>query len=312
MKTNETACLWLPELYNNQKYIDYPINKDSLILAMIDVTWTPPYASDDFHCHNYMKIGLCLEGNGVIFMHGKEGQPFEAGSVIIIPQGVSHSQQNMGQSSTRWRYIVLNEDMLTQDTPARCRIEIGRLLSRAKSSGIILLEYTIRKDIVWLFQHMFEIKCSCVNEGLAELESIVLLILSRIAHDQNIKSELYNTPSSATHVIDPALKLVATAYQQDIKVKHMARACALSESHFRKIFVQSTGVTPLEYLNRYRIKRAMHLLQTTTAPISFIAEECGFPTVTTFNRNFQRYNNITPSQWRNENLSQPNSPLIIT
>lgn len=303
MKTNQAALFWLPELSGNQSYRDYPIDEESLILAMVDVIWASTYDSSIFHCHNCLTIGLCLEGNGVILIQGKEDLPFESGSIVIIPKGVRHSQQNMEQPSARWRYIAVNEDLLTQDAPPRCRIEIGKLLLRAKSSGIILLEPSTTMEIVHLIQHMFEIKCSSANEALAELEVSVLLILSRIARDQVINAALSDNTFSSTLVIDPALLLVARAYQQDIKVVHMARACALSESHFRKVFAQLTGVTPLEYLNRYRVKRAMHLLQTTTAPISRIAEECGYPTVTTFNRNFQRYSGISPSQWRIKNVN---------
>lgn len=301
MRTNQTALYWLPEISGNHTCRDYPIHEESLILAMIDVLWSPPYCCETFHCHAGMEIGLCLEGNGKILIPGKDRQSFEAGSVVIIPKGVRHSQQNMGQPITHWRYIAVNEDLLTQDTPTRCRIEIGKLLRRAESNGIFLPEQGARNDIAYLIQRMFEIKCNSEDEVLAELESIVLLILSRVARDQDINSPLPDVPSSDTLVIDPALILVAEAYRHDIKIVHMARACAMSESHFRKIFLRLMGVSPLEYLNRYRIKRAMYLLQTTTNPISHIAEECGFLSVTTFNRNFQRYNDTSPSQWRNEN-----------
>lgn len=302
MNTNHTDFFRQSDISSNQSYREYPINEESLILAMTDVIWTPPYCSEDFHCHSCMEIGLCLEGNGVILMRDEENWTFSSGSVVIIPKGICHSQQNIGQPSTRWRYISLNEDLLTQDAPARCRIEIGRLLRRARSSGIFLLEHPMAKEIAQLIERMFEIKYNCTDEALAELESIVLLMLSRIARDSSIHGILSDSPSSATHVVDPALLLVAKAYRQDIKVAQMARACAMSESHFRKVFLRLMGVTPLEYLNSYRIKRAMYLLQTTTAPISQIAEECGFPTITTFNRNFQRHSSISPSQWRNENV----------
>lgn len=302
MRTNDTAFFWLPEISGNQTYRDYPIHEESLILAMIDVIWAPPYSSDAFHCHNCMEIGLCLEGKGILHMQEGKEQPFEPGSVVIVPKGMRHRQQNMGQPSTRWRYIAINEDLLAQDVPARCRVEIGGLLRRARSSGIFLAEHAMSKDIIWLIQRMFEIKCSCADEGLAALEAIVLLILSSIARDRSISAITADLPSSATHIVDPALLLVAEAYQQDLKVVQMARSCAMSESHFRKVFVQLMGIAPLEYLNRYRIKRAMYLLQTTAAPISQISEECGFLSVTTFNRNFRHYNNMSPSQWRNENV----------
>lgn len=303
MITNESSFSWFPNLTSNQVYRDYPIQDESLILAMIDVIWSPPYQDDNIHFHNCMEIGLCLEGKGIIHICGAEDQAFEPGSVVIVPGGVRHYQQNMGQPTTRWRYIAINEDRLTHDTPSRCRIEIGRLLRRVRPGGIFLLEHAMTKEIIWLIQRMFDIKCTCADEATAELEAIVLLILTRVARDPEVNTPISDKLSSTTYAIDPALLFVAESYQRDIKVVQMARACAMSESHFRKMFARLMGISPLEYLNQYRIKRAMYLLQTTNSPVSRIAEECGFVSVATFNRNFLRYNGLAPTQWRNENAS---------
>ena len=63
------------------------------------------------------------------------------------------------------------------------------------------------------------------------------------------------------------------------------------------------GETPVEYLNRYRIYRAVHMLQVETGEtISHIAEKCGFTSIATFNRNFLRYVGQSPTEMKRENL----------
>ena len=78
----------------------------------------------------------------------------------------------------------------------------------------------------------------------------------------------------------------------------MARSCSMSESYFRKVFAQLTGVAPLEYVNRYRIHRAVNLLHLTRESVQNIAGRCGFSSIAAFNRNFKRYAGSSPSQWR--------------
>ena len=72
----------------------------------------------------------------------------------------------------------------------------------------------------------------------------------------------------------------------------------MSESHFRRMFTTLVGVAPLEYINRYRIHRSLNLLRSTSEPIQNIAARTGFPSITTFNRNFQRCVGQSPSAWR--------------
>lgn len=72
----------------------------------------------------------------------------------------------------------------------------------------------------------------------------------------------------------------------------------MSESHFRRMFTAMVGVSPLEYINRYRIHRSLNLLHSTSESIQNIAARTGFPSITTFNRNFQRCVGQNPSVWR--------------
>jgi len=98
--------------------------------------------------------------------------------------------------------------------------------------------------------------------------------------------------------LEPALLYVSQHYAEEILVEQMARSCMMSESHFRRMFTTLVGVAPLEYINRYRIHRSLNLLRSTSEPIQNIAARTGFPSITTFNRNFQRCVGQSPSAWR--------------
>ena len=98
--------------------------------------------------------------------------------------------------------------------------------------------------------------------------------------------------------LEPALLYVSRHYAEEILVEQMARSCMMSESHFRRMFTAMVGVSPLEYINRYRIHRSLNLLHSTSESIQNIAARTGFPSITTFNRNFQRCVGQNSSVWR--------------
>ena len=298
MTGRNMSQVWGPAVSSHSTQRDYPIADDSLILAMTDMVWTPPQRTDAMHAHNCMEIGVCMEGSGLIRMGSGELRPFEPGTVIIVPQGLMHAQHNMGQPVTRWRYLAVNEALLVNEAPARSRPEITRLIRAAGREGIQLLHESSAREAAWLVQRMFDLRCSSSWDATAELEIIIMLILTRIARDEDSSVAFAAVGTPENRVVDPALLLIAETYQQEIRISDLAYACAMSESHFRKVFADHMGVSPLEYINRYRIRRAMHLLKSTHDSVSRIAENCGFISPATFNRNFLRYNGVTPTQWR--------------
>jgi AraC family transcriptional activator of mtrCDE len=81
-------------------------------------------------------------------------------------------------------------------------------------------------------------------------------------------------------------------------VGFLATRCRLSVTHFRRRFLQATGRTPLAYLIELRIRIAMGLLAGTQRPVLEIADEIGFPTLSSFNRHFRRLTGAAPRVWR--------------
>ena len=57
-------------------------------------------------------------------------------------------------------------------------------------------------------------------------------------------------------------------------------------------------MSPLEYINKVRIQTACEILKKTDESIADIAYKCGFTTNSTFNRNFKKYLNTSPYQWK--------------
>jgi len=300
MKSNESVFHWLTPAQGNAEKRDYPMRGDSLILAMTDFLWSAPYARDSDHAHNCMEIGLCLAGKGTIRIGTGPECAVEPGDVVLVPEGVHHCQQMIGEETTRWRYIAVDEARLLQETTPRCREAFSRLIADAGVCGVVLhSQEEIAGDIVWLIQKMFEIKCAYSYEATAELEAMLLLILTRIEREPQGERSQFGGQPLTTKPIEPALLYIAEQYHVEIKVAQLARSCAMSESHFRKVFVQLMGETPVEYLNRYRIYRAVHLLHVQAdTSVSNIAERCGFASIATFNRNFLRYTGKTPSEMK--------------
>ena len=300
MRSNESAFHWLTPVQGNAQQRDYPMRDGSIILAMTDLILYPPYMTDQSHIHNCMEIGVCLEGTGTIAMDGQPVRAFEAGTVIVVPKGAFHSQQNEHSQMVRWRYIAVDQSRLMEEAMPSCRQELKRLLENNRC-GIFLSSEAMRSDIEWLIGRMFDIKCKTAEEATAELEAILLLIFMRICRNADTEDQLPE-PEYQKNPVEPALLYISEQYHNEIKIAQLARSCAMSESYFRKVFQQNMGVSPVEYLNRYRVERAIHMIKAKKEMnVSQVAEACGFASIATFNRNFVRYSGQKPTDFKRQN-----------
>ncbi|SDG57311.1 AraC family transcriptional regulator [Psychroflexus sediminis] len=94
------------------------------------------------------------------------------------------------------------------------------------------------------------------------------------------------------------LKYIRENYREDISVENLADKACMSSSHFYKTFKNTLGETPIEYLNRERLKQAKKLIRTSSSKLSEIAFSCGFNSSSYFNTQFKKQEGMTPSQFR--------------
>ncbi len=83
-----------------------------------------------------------------------------------------------------------------------------------------------------------------------------------------------------------------------LSVKELASQVYLSETHFRRIFQQAFGVSPIAFLRKRRIDRACVLLRTTDMSVKEIVQQCGFSDTSFFSRVFHKIAGLTPATYR--------------
>ena len=83
-----------------------------------------------------------------------------------------------------------------------------------------------------------------------------------------------------------------------IRSSELAAVARLSPCHFSRVFRNSFGCSPLEYVTRRRMEHAQGLMLSTDAPLSQIALDCGLADQAHFSRLFRRCVGETPRAWR--------------
>jgi transcriptional regulator GlxA family with amidase domain len=91
---------------------------------------------------------------------------------------------------------------------------------------------------------------------------------------------------------------IAEHLDTDLSVSALAWRCGMSVRTFARAFRAEFGVTPGAYVEAVRIEAARRLLETTARGVADVARGCGFGTVETMYRSFQRTIRVSPGQYR--------------
>lgn len=85
-----------------------------------------------------------------------------------------------------------------------------------------------------------------------------------------------------------------------LSVTEIAEACALSRSHFSRMFKESTRMSPQQWLREQRVMKSRELLKTSTMLLVEIALACGFCDQSHFCRTFVKAEGMTPKAWQQQ------------
>jgi len=91
---------------------------------------------------------------------------------------------------------------------------------------------------------------------------------------------------------------IAANLDADLSVPALAERAFMSPRNFARAFRREVGMTPAVYVETVRVERARAELEAGNGPIEAIAQRCGFGTVDTLRRAFQRHLKVNPAEYR--------------
>ncbi len=98
--------------------------------------------------------------------------------------------------------------------------------------------------------------------------------------------------------VTAAIEYIETHYTEDFDIATLSALCYMSEAHLFRLFKQEVGLSPVEYKNLLRVRKAEELLLDEEFGVSEIADLLGFENACYFSRIFKKLNGLSPLQYR--------------
>ena len=128
--------------------------------------------------------------------------------------------------------------------------------------------------------------------------NIYLIMTALLRYYCGSKDELDRIVYHNVMRLRPVVNYIAEHYGEKIYIETLSDMITVSPDYFTKMFKDSIGKTPVDYINGVRINHALALLSGTDVPVNEIAERIGFSNPNYFHKIFKQYMNVSPLAYR--------------
>lgn len=295
-------------LQPNISYRHFDLAGNFPVIGLLGDTWTQsPEKFSRMHFHNCLEIGFLFVGSAKLHINDRIVS-CQAPCVTIVPPNVPHITLSDEDSVCHWKWLYVDPLQLLPDLNPRLTNEIDQYQHTLAGEDCVIS--TARESKVYTLVEMIidEMENNLPNHHavVRELFHTLFLVLLRIHRTVQL-GELYT--NNRLGCISPAITYITNNYMNDLTVEDLAQLCHVSTSHFRRLFKQVLGWSPQEYLQLVRIERACTLLYNDDSSITEIGLQVGYPSPSSFSRQFKRIYNMSPSRWR-QKMQREENPQV--
>ena len=282
------------------RYYDIPQKEG--VLALTGDEWIREYGEgiDNLHFHNLLEIGICRFGTGDLVLD-QRAERFGPDMISVIPRNFPHTTNSDPGTYGSWEYLFLDPGTLLREHFGENEILQRRFLNLLGRDAFFgpVSQYRSLSSVVELILDEMRTKGAFYIEKVRGLLLSLLFEIARIAKKED-EDEPDVQLRTGVGPIQNALKYVEEHYADPIRIEELAKECHISETHFRRLFSEYIDMTPVGYVNLVRVLRSCEALRSSNASMSTVAQNCGFSTVSTFDRNFKQVLGVTPYQWKKD------------
>ena len=243
---------------------------DTIITGVSVAVYVEPYAKSHIH-KNRPNHGLVLnDADGVRDYFFDDGRVMhtEGGDLFYLPKGSSYQVKNILGGSC----YAINFEADIIDEP-----------------------FCVKPKSFKALENSFKTACDDWKAGDPARISSALKVLYESIYTLQKKRTAEYMPHEKSRLIAPALTAIERNFTDPtLTVSHLAEICSMSEVYFRKIFLNSFGISPKEYLIRKRMEYARQLVELGELEITEIAQLCGYSEPCHFSREFKRRFGASP------------------
>lgn len=246
------------------------------------------YYSMPYHWHGEYEI-IYIYGGGIDLSIDGKVHALKKGDTVFINGGSLHGGVSAGCG---FECIVFDLETLLAGAKA-CMREFQSVADSAGQSCIVFGEnsevtYTARSLFGALKEKPAGYRFLCAG-NLIKLLGCIL----KYGYSATVRGL---TPAYLKNLrkVKYVIRYISEHYGEPLTLADLAQQGGMNAGYFCRVFNELVGMTPVEYLNSYRVNAACEKLEKGESSVTEIAFECGFNDLSYFIKVFKKFKGITP------------------
>lgn len=241
-------------------------------------------------------ITSMMRGKKVMYLSGGSGFDFLPGETVILPEGVSMKvdfpeadEKHPVQCATlalNWDMVYNTMDFLNENYPKEIPWELN--FSYFHFHNNLELANSLNKLISVSMEE------DGIKDALVDLTLKTLLV--RVVQTQQLS--LLENNATAGHRFAPVVQYIREHLSRPISIESLCKIACMSKSVFFRLFRETFGISPVEYITKERIRLAKQLLADPTLNITEACYQAGFNNLNYFTRQFRKIEGVPPRVFR--------------
>ena len=275
--------------------------------ALEEITYIVKY-----HWHDELEI-LYFAGGDYLLEINMEQYHITSECIYFVNPGELHQLSTLSPANQTATSIVFDLGILHTDNMDSAELEIMSPLLRGAFSfpRCIDVSHPAFQDVYYFFEHFASLDgISLHPETPTPLEHFITSAPSQlmakayffqlisILYRLNYFSEIEPVYNKKVETIKAALSYIKDHYQDKLYIRDLASQVGMNEQYFCRFFKKALGRSPMEYINEFRIRKAIELLEKTNRSVTEICMEAGFNNLGNFLREFKKETGTTPLKYR--------------
>jgi len=266
------------------------------------------------------RFHLVVRGRCWVRVGGSPPLELQSGDLILIPHGSEHILSDEPERPTLTVDEVVERSGFTgrgalvhggEDCGAPTRLVCGHFAFDRELTHPLVSQLPDAVPVQWdrdvlgsPLEEVFEFIAHEALEANPGYEAVVKrlseVLFVQIIHHWHDRSR--PGPGFVAGLKDPQVVRALSAIHDDPAapwtVESLGREAAMSRTAFAERFREVVGETPHDYLTRWRMLRARHLLRETDRPLDRIARLVGYESAPSFSRAFKKSVGVPPGAYR--------------
>ncbi|MFT8348065.1 AraC family transcriptional regulator [Clostridium saccharoperbutylacetonicum] len=232
-------------------------------------------------------IHFILEGSGIFYVGGKSYRIKKNQGFLICPNIVTYYEADKEEP---WIYTWVG----FKGIKAEKYLKLANLDQENP-----IFECTEVAFVQECFENMR--KSAGLKYGRElRLQGLLIMFLSELIEEAG-KNVIISSNYKEMY-IKKSVQFVETNYSSKISISEMAKSVGLNKNYFSTFFRKNIGVTPQQYIIKYRMNKACELMSNQGLTIGDISRSVGYDDTLGFSKIFKKEKGISPSNYRQQVL----------